>query len=1385
MALSGTLLANKDASPQAFQPLLLASFVFADGSVLRASTHPLNTAEGGNQYASNDYVARIQSQDIQQLQARSQDGIDRIADVTLHLFNADQTIFSAYEMDSAKGFKGAKLQLALVLADIDPSTGNWIFTSDSPAPIKFSGICDAPQVEEGGSMLSVRATTSHNLSRVDFPIIHVQQRCSWIFPRNAAERLAGGTDMSDWRWNCGYDPDQSGTDPEIGGDCKRGNTTTANATDPQGNVIADGAGIFISCGYTKQDCQARGMYSTDSSARVTGRFGGIQWATSSASRESQSKSYAQGKNVTVFSGRNDSIYSRSVPMLYGSQWIKQPLICNVLGDGNSTRMEVVICVGDIGTSGIWTVLVNGVIVPPIESATDKKLMRWNFADGVTRTSTHTGSRNGKATADLGYDGNGDPYGGFAMIEIVVYSELAQSNSVPDVRILCNGPKVKTPNTSNPADQASWPYVVTTLPPWQIADALVWANYTYADLDLAQFITEANYCGGTVSYIDPFGNSKTHNRFICQFSLEERRRANEVIQAVLRGFNAQLVPNSDTGLLQLFIRKTLADQQSSAVSGSNYTTAVLSLHADNTAGNGYVAYLIDESVIQKDDRGVPKMRGPYTLPSAQCPNTVNFPFQDEENVYSDDSISVVDPDDVARAAGYAAGGAQIGAGFPVMGVSNFDQGIRQSNVILAESLRGNRWGDTRGTYFWDIEVTSRLEHLRVGHIVMFRYQAQELRPAVQLQSPSGTNVTGILARVESIKPTTNYERMTLTIRWHEDEWYTDIFGQQSAQFYSDPRKNLPPRPPYPWKPYAEQPISGDSMWSTSAWSFAIAQNYATAADGTPIAQLIVFGCPPVNQLSNGSNALQPPFLPMQANTANTGGTIPGGIRVVMALSARDAGGKWSALSVFSQVDVPTGTNTNTVTTPTINWPASVAAWVLFAGTDDHLTLCAQSSATGSTPSTITITSLNVSTYGPPDPLADSLLFEVKRVIHGGVWGDACTAVASNGDGTGTITFATPCTTHQFQETSGTIGYDLTLIANSSASADAVPIADFHVIDNTLGVYHVKPDPTLSVAAGDVFEMRAFTAATATTVGDANFVNAYAPDGFGAGGDEEVGHHVRIIKGAGAGQVRNIVASNGATLTVDTDWHTTPDNTSRFIIEEAAWQNQPYSQQSNGDLTPSPAPVVGILDISNYQKQTILVRALVLDQQGNTSIARWSPFREIYLWGAQGTRTITGDTTERFTDGLLLCDTSGVTPPTATTLAAAITVTTTPTAITTAANVTADTTYIKIDTGGATEYVQIMSGGGTTTPTVERGKLGTSAMVHSNGVAVALPGKITITLLGSDIVPNKKLAVNKTTADINFVKLVAGGSDTFPGGGTELLLVDDSSDAGTTYFIHPGA
>jgi hypothetical protein len=105
-----TVLATKDTSPIVPQPLLLARFRFVDGSYLYLSTHPLNSTEGGYQYGGNNYLARLDSQDITQF-GRSEQGIDRVPSVTLHIHDSDGSILSNYEFSSSKGFKGAILDL--------------------------------------------------------------------------------------------------------------------------------------------------------------------------------------------------------------------------------------------------------------------------------------------------------------------------------------------------------------------------------------------------------------------------------------------------------------------------------------------------------------------------------------------------------------------------------------------------------------------------------------------------------------------------------------------------------------------------------------------------------------------------------------------------------------------------------------------------------------------------------------------------------------------------------------------------------------------------------------------------------------------------------------------------------------------------------------------------------------------------------------------------------------------------------------------------------------------------------------------------------------------------------------------------------------------------
>ena len=132
MPLSGTVAANKDAKPLGFRPVVLVSLQFLDGTFLYLSTMPLNPGEGGYTYGGNTYLARIVSENFSVTQARSEYGIDRIPAVTLKLADPDYFLWLSYEMNQTRGFCGAILTASLILMDISPATGAYVFTSDAP-----------------------------------------------------------------------------------------------------------------------------------------------------------------------------------------------------------------------------------------------------------------------------------------------------------------------------------------------------------------------------------------------------------------------------------------------------------------------------------------------------------------------------------------------------------------------------------------------------------------------------------------------------------------------------------------------------------------------------------------------------------------------------------------------------------------------------------------------------------------------------------------------------------------------------------------------------------------------------------------------------------------------------------------------------------------------------------------------------------------------------------------------------------------------------------------------------------------------------------------------------------------------------------------------------
>jgi hypothetical protein len=453
----------------------------------------------------------------------------------------------------------------------------------------------------------------------------------------------------------------------------------------------------------------------------------------------------------------------------------------------------------------------------------------------------------------------------------------------------------------------------------------------------------------------------------------------------------------------------------------------------------------------------------------------------------------------------------------------------------------------------------------------------------------------------LQPRADYRSCTLTLAWHEDTFYTDLWAQRPTPLYTNPRRFETRSLPYPWQPYASQPIPDDSMFDEEEWEFDPAQTYEDAADGTAIARLVIYGCPPVNQPST----IQPPFVKAQGNTSPTGGFFGAGDYVIR-ICALDADGVPSPMSAPIKVSVPVGTDTNTISTGDITWQDGAVGYIVFAGIGEDR-LAFQDRNDGALPSGVTLTVFQISTYGPPDILFDHLVIRAKKILHAGVWGPIPVDVVD----TGTLQFlGAAWDVDQWTD------YDISLVSLATSSS---PFGreNFRVVSNDADTLTVFPDPVENnILTGFIFVMRSKGATfTDTTIDDPLWVNFFS---VGLVPDAEVGNTVRVISGNGRGQLRTITGNTATEVTVSPAWTTPLDATSRVIIEESVWQDSPDVEKVSSTVpNPSPVPIVARPIVSNYAGQMLLVQVLTSDANDNWSLEPFSPLREIYIFGGPGT------------------------------------------------------------------------------------------------------------------------------------------------------------------------
>ncbi len=184
---------------------------------------------------------------------------------------------------------------------------------------------------------------------------------------------------------------------------------------------------FTSCDFTRTACVQRGMFDVDASSLLTRRFGGLEFVPPQISVRSFGES---GSHLSAVQD-NLAVYNDYVPLVYGTAWYQPPIVF-ARNDGNLTRMEVLLGMGEIERA--IKVIVNDIEIPQAQSGVDMTATGWFSV--VT-----TGTRNG--AFDLNFaDGSGnplgDPYGNMAMMSVVVPNRISNGQSLAKIQVLIDG-----------------------------------------------------------------------------------------------------------------------------------------------------------------------------------------------------------------------------------------------------------------------------------------------------------------------------------------------------------------------------------------------------------------------------------------------------------------------------------------------------------------------------------------------------------------------------------------------------------------------------------------------------------------------------------------------------------------------------------------------------------------------------------------------------------------------------------------------------------------------------------------------------------------------------------------------------------------------------------
>lgn len=677
-------------------PLLLFECTLADGSVERWSTHRVQ-AEGF------PYEPRVLRHSGFEMRLGAEDGLDHGSRLTLTLANVDGRIS---QLDAATGWRGARLKVRFGFFDLE--TGQPV----SELAAVFSGIANpAEELTEREARLSFLNRLS--LQRLQVPQLRIQARCPWRFPETRSEREQGAADHAEGRYSpfyrCGYSPDVEGG---------RGNL---NGTEP-----------FTSCGFTREDCRARGMFDQDGQGRPTARFGGFAFLPASVLVRPHGAKESQWSEPLDGRGRpNDA-----VPLVYGTAWIQAPVIF-ARNDGNLTHCEVLLGLGPI--EGVRKVLANGVEIPMADDQKDMSGTGWYK---VLTTGERDGGFN-TGFADSEGRPQGDPHGSLACLSLVLPNQVLERNRLPKVEVLMDGLKLPRYNESGQLVDTAF----TRNPAWILLDLFRMTGWQPEEIDYSSFWRTAQYCDEFVPQRAPGGEEIQGPRFEVNVALTRRRSLSEVVRGI-RTAAALMITLDAAGRLSVRPEATLSREEPQKRPSSNASAPI---------DGGWPAYEFGDGT--GGTSGILRRNGRdstfrvFRRSAGEAPNRLSVEFADAFRNYEPDSLTLVDYRDAELQ------GCEVSAPLAALGLPHFDQAARILRLNLEKNIRGNQ--------FIEFETTMHAFGLRPGDLIAVTHSREGFQRS--------------LFRILKLVAGVNFETVRLTAQKHEDQWYEAAAGETPSEY----------------------------------------------------------------------------------------------------------------------------------------------------------------------------------------------------------------------------------------------------------------------------------------------------------------------------------------------------------------------------------------------------------------------------------------------------------------------------------------------------------------------------------------------------------------------------------------------------------------------------